>query len=67
MWTITPGRRVDRQRDAVRNAVRDPQELDRERADRHALARPHRLQPIARLDLVLVELRLDEREREGVP
>ena len=38
-------RRGDRQRDAVGHAVRDAQELDRERADRDALARPHRHQP----------------------
>ena len=34
-------RRLDRQRHAVGNAVRDAQELDRERADRDALARAH--------------------------
>ncbi len=35
------GRRVDRQRDAVGNAVRDADELDRERSHRDAFARPH--------------------------
>ena len=62
-----PCRRVDDDRDAVRHAVRDAQELEPERADRHRLARANRPQPIARLDAVLLELRLDEREGERRP
>ena len=54
------GRRVNRQRQAVRHAVRDAQELDAERADRHASARGATGdQAIADVDAVFLELRLD--------
>ena len=36
------GRRMDGERDAVGDAVRDADEFDLERADGHAVARPHR-------------------------
>ena len=39
------GRRVDGQRHAVGDAVRDADELDLERADGDALGRTHRRQP----------------------
>jgi hypothetical protein len=58
-------RRLDRQRDTVGHAVRDANELDRERADADGLPRPDRLQAILEVDLVLFELRLDQRKGEG--
>ena len=57
------GRRVDRERDAVRNAVRDADELDLERSDRDAVVRPDGDQ-LAAVDAVLLELRLDQRQRQ---
>ncbi len=57
-------RRLDGQRDAVGDAVRDAKELDGERADRDALARPHPRQPAPRLVVVVFELRFDERQGE---
>ena len=35
-----------------------------ERPDRDAIARPHGVEPIASVDAVLLELRLDERQRQ---
>ncbi len=58
------GRRVDRHRDAVGHAVRHAQELDREAPDRDAIARADLGQPRADLRAVLLELRLEERERQ---
>ena len=63
MWTIVPAGVGDRQRHAVGHAVRDADELDRERADGDRVARADGLQPIAGVDAVLFELRLDERQR----
>jgi len=56
-------RRVDRERDAVGHAVRHADELDRERADGDPLARPHGDQ-LPSVDAVLLELRLDQRQRQ---
>ena len=64
VWTIDADRRVNRQRDAVGHAVRDADELDLERADRHALARPHRDEAVRAVEAVLAQLRLDERQRQ---
>ena len=57
-------RRLDRQRDAVRHAVRDAQELDHERSDRDAIARLDPRQPALRLFAGFFELVLDQGERE---
>ena len=57
------GRRVDRERHAVGNAVGDADELDRERSDGDALPWPYGDQLVA-VQAVLFELRLDERERQ---
>ena len=51
--------------DAVRHAVRDADELERQRADRDGLARAHGREPGAGIDAVLFELRFDERQRHG--
>jgi hypothetical protein len=60
-----PARRMNGQRHAVGDAVRDPDEFDLEGADRHAVGGTQRRQPRARhVDAVFHELRLDERERE---
>jgi hypothetical protein len=45
--------------------VRDPDELDREGTDGHLLTRFHRLEAIAGIDAVLLELRFDEGESHG--
>ena len=58
-------RRRDGQRHAVGHAVRDADELDRERPDGDRLPRLDRLQPVAGVDAVLLELRLDQRQRHG--
>ena len=58
-----PDRRADGQRDAVRHAVRDANELDRERADRDAVARPDGLETRP-FEAVLLQLRFDQRERQ---
>ena len=58
-------RRRDGQRHAVGHAVRDADELDGERPDGDDVARLDRLQPIAGVDAVLLELRLDQRQRHG--
>src|SRR5882672_65103 len=58
------GGRMDRQRDAVRYAVRDADEFDREWADAQALPRPDRNE-LAAVDAVFLELRLDQGERQG--
>jgi hypothetical protein len=60
-------RRRDRERDAVGHAVGDADEFNRERANRDAIARADRLQSIAGLDLVLLELRFDEGQRHLRP
>ncbi len=57
-------RRRDRQRHAVRHAVRHADEFDREGSNRDRFARPDRLQAIGVIDLVLIELRLEQGERE---
>src|SRR4029453_1115424 len=57
-------RRVDRQRQAIRHAVRDAEKLDSKRAGPNRLSWRDRAQPAARVDAMLLELRLDERERE---
>ena len=44
---------MNRQRDAVRDAVRDAEELDRQMADGDAVARADRDQPAVRVDAVL--------------
>ena len=59
-----PDRRVDRQRHAVGHAVRHADEFDLERTDRHALARPHRHEPVRAVEAVLPQFGLDERERQ---
>ena len=56
--------RLDRERDAVGDAVGDAEELDRERADRDSVARPDRFQPSSSLVIAFIELGLDERERQ---
>ena len=58
------GRRVQRQGDAVRHAVRHADELDLNRADRDPIAGTDRLKAIVGIDPVLLELRPDERQRE---
>ena len=58
------GRRVNRQRDAIGDAVRHADEFDFERPDGHAVARPHGLQLVRAVEAVFDELRLDERQRE---
>ena len=65
MWTITPDRRRNGQRDAVGHAVRDADELDAKRADGDGFARLDRLEAIAGIDGVLLELGLDQRQRHG--
>ena len=60
-----PGWRVQRDRDAVRHAVRDADELDVGRADRHAVSRLYRHEPIAGVDAVLGELWGGKGQREG--
>ena len=57
------GRGVDRERDAVGNAVGDADELDLERADGHAVVRLDGNQ-LAAVDAVFLELRLDHRQRQ---
>ena len=58
-------RRVNRQADAVRNAVCDANELDVEGADRHPLRRSQRGQPGAgHVNPVFDQLGLDQRERQ---
>ena len=49
-------RRVNRQRHAVGHAVRHADELDFERADRHAVARPDRNQAMRAVEPVLLSL-----------
>jgi hypothetical protein len=56
-----PGRRVDRERHGVGDAVGHAEELDAEWPDRDGLPRRHRDQPVADVDTVLLELWLDER------
>jgi hypothetical protein len=55
---------VDGERHAVRDAVRDADELDLQGPDAHAVARAHRVQPRALFQTVLLELRLDQRKRQ---
>ena len=57
------GRRADGERDAVGHAVRHANELDLERSDRDAVARPHGDERPPG-DAVLLQLGLDERERQ---
>jgi hypothetical protein len=61
------GRSANRQGDAVRHRMRHADELDVEGADRDAVARAHRPQAAGGLEAVLLELRLDERERQRRP
>ena len=57
-------RRLDRDRDAVRHAVRDAQELERERPTcTRSRGRTRRSRAATRL-IVLLELRFDERQRQ---
>ncbi len=60
-------RRPDGKRDAVRHAVRHPQELDRKRSDRDALPRLHPDQPGPGLLVRLIEPLLNERQGESRP
>ena len=60
------GRRVNRERDAVGDAVGDADELDLERPDGDAVVRLDRDQ-LAAVDAVLLELRLDHRQRQRRP
>ena len=57
-------RRVNRQRQAVGDAVRHAQELDAERAGGHRLPRLDDRQAPVEIDAVLVELRFDQRQGE---
>jgi hypothetical protein len=57
-----PGWRVNRQRHAVRHAVRDADEFDLERSDRHALSRLDRNQFVLVVDAVFLEFRFDQRQ-----
>ncbi len=59
-----PHRRSDRHRERIRDAVRHPDELDRQVADRHPFARLHRHQAVRRVDAVALELRPGQRERQ---
>ncbi len=59
-----PVGRLDRERHAIGHAVGHTQELDRERADGDALARPHRHQTLLDLLAVFLELGFDKRERQ---
>ena len=58
--------RVDRERDAVGDAVRDANELDLERSDGDAVVRTHG-DELASFDAVLLELRLDHGQRQRRP
>ena len=60
------GRRVDGERNAVGDAVRDADELDLERTDGHPCARADR-DELAAGDAVLLQLGLDQRERQRRP
>ena len=55
---------MDGQRHAVRHAVRDAQELQREVADRDAITRPHGREPVAGIDAVLGQLGFHHRQRQ---
>ncbi len=57
-------RRVNRQRDAVGDAVRHADELDLERPDPHAIAWLDRNERMRAGEPVLLQLRLDERQRQ---
>ncbi len=57
-------RRADDHRHAVRHAVGDADELDLERPNREHVARRHRDLAVRRVDAVLLELGLDQRERQ---
>ena len=57
-------RRLEHDRDAVRNRVRHAHEVERERADPDLLVRHRLLQLGRRREAVLVELRLDQPERQ---
>jgi len=59
--------RVNGQRHTVGHAVGDADELHAERADGDALARTHRHERVRAGEIVLRELRLDERKRQRRP
>ena len=59
-----PRRRVNGEGDAVGHAVRDADELDLERSNRDPIARPDGDEAIAFVDSVLLQLRLDQRQRQ---
>jgi hypothetical protein len=59
-----PGRRVNRHRHAVGDAVRHTQEFDFAVADANPLARPDSDEAFARIDPVFFELGLDQRKRQ---
>ena len=56
--------RPDRERHAIGHAVRDPDELNRERADGDFVARPDGDEATAHVDTVLLQLRLEQRQRQ---
>ena len=58
---------MNRNRDAVRHAVGDAQELDRERADLHTISRLDADEPRLPGRVVVFELVLDQRERQRRP
>jgi hypothetical protein len=61
----SPGRRLDHERDRIGDRVRDPHELDAKRAELQRRLLGHRFDELGcRPHSVLVELRLDETERE---
>ena len=59
-----PARRLDRHRHAVGHAVRHPDELERERPDRDAVVRLHPHEPRGGVQTVLLQLGLDQGQRE---
>ena len=61
------GRRLDRQRHAVWDGMRDAHELDGERAHLDTVSWRHPPQPVAMGDPVLLELGLDKRQGERGP
>ena len=63
---MTP-RRVDRQRHAVGHAVRDADELDRERADGDPIARPRTGRASRIVDAVLASFGSTSASVSGVP
>ena len=58
-------RRGDGEGHAIRHAVRDSNEFDRQRADRDRVARADRLEAVGHVELVLLEFRFEERQCHG--